>query len=99
CARQPRRDRVLRAAPWLVAERDVAAPAFELAPLRGAVDVALVAEVGDVVHRPAERVDRVERLPPAARQREESVVEVRTALGCQPGGRASDHAIFLASRA
>jgi hypothetical protein len=90
---------MLGTAARLVAERDVATPALELAPLRSAVDAALVAEVGDVVHRPAERVDRVERVPPAPRQREEGVVEVRAALPRQPGGQASDHASFLVSRA
>jgi len=90
---------MLGAAAQLVAARDVAAPALELGPLRGAIDATLVAEVGDVVDRPAERVDRIERVAPAARQREKGVVEVRAAFACEPGGQAADHAIFLASRA
>src|SRR2546425_393410 len=45
------------------------------------------AEVGDVVHGAAERVDRVERLATGARQREKRVVEVRAALARDPRGQ------------
>jgi len=98
-AGQPRRDRILRAAARLVAERDVVTPALELAPLRGTVDAALVAEIGDVVHRPAECVDSVQGVPAMPWKREEGVVEVRATLPRQPGGQSSDHAICLASLA
>ena len=52
--RQPCRDRIGRGGAGLVAERHVAAPAVERAPLLGAIGPALVAEIRDVVHGPAE---------------------------------------------
>src|SRR2546422_635801 len=77
------RDRVLGRAVGLVAARDVAAPGGQPGALRAGVG----AEVGDVVHGAAERVDRVERLATGARQREKRVVEVRAALARDPRGQ------------
>ena len=85
---------MLRPADGRVAPDDLRAPTRELAPLRGGIGAP---EVGDVVHRPAERVDRVEGVAPRARQREERIVEVRPALPGEPRGDVGDHAVFLAA--
>src|SRR5439155_157875 len=95
--RQPRRDWIRGAAARLVAERDVTTPAFQRAPLVRAIGAALASEVGDIVHRPAEGVHGVQRVPAPLGEREERVVEVRAALAGQTGRQMPDHAIFLAS--
>src|SRR5437016_13415156 len=71
----------------LVAARHVLPPALEPPAPGRRVCGTLAAEVRDVVHGAAERVDRVERLATGARQREKRVVEVRAALARDPRGQ------------
>jgi hypothetical protein len=92
--RQPCRDRIGRGSTGLVAERHRAAPAVERAPLLRAIGPALVAEIRDVVHGPAEGVHGVQRIAARLGQREKRVEEVRAALARQASREVSDHAVF-----
>src|SRR5437879_1398495 len=88
-----RRSSCGREAARLVAERDVTTPAVERSALIGAIGAARVAEVGDVVHGPAEGVHGVQRVPAGLGKREERIVKVGAALACQARRQMPDHAI------
>src|SRR4030095_2322137 len=88
-------DRVDRHRARREATRDVLAPARQTRALGAGV----AAEVGDVIDRTAEGVDRVQRLAPRSRQRQEGEVEVRAALARQARAEAAEAHARAALRA